>query len=720
MENTKATLSVSIIAKDEEETIVKALKSLESVADEIVVLIDDATTDKTFELVSQFLTRFKKKSHLSYFKWEEDFAKARNEAWNFCTCDFVMIMDAHESLHPDSQKVLNDILARSVEGGDLNAVLFFSGYAYMFKEQPKTLEALREGYPDVFFLQPRVFRRTEGLRFEGKSHNYIVGSSEKYPRKFPINELIFVHARSDENAQKRAEQRRTMNLKNLEDDIKNEPDKPRPYFYLAQTYLEIKDYKKAEKYYKIYLGKSEWGDERAQAYLGLSTMLAGEDDDARKEEAKKYALLAITERWDRAEPYLLLGDIAFEVGKDKDLSDFDRIEAFYEAEHWYKAATKMKPPISSLFLHGPSYAFLPYERLCQVYDRTCRWQDAIENGLIVLKFLKTLDSMLRNIQVWEKNLQVIPENRSILVFARGAEFIAPIAEYFTKHNYNVALHERFDSDLLTFCHKPGDIVFFEWCDVNVVEATRSREKPANQKWVVRLHSYESYTNFPASVDWNKIDHLIFVSKCIAEKCKRRFPSITCPTSIISNGVDYQDYSFAIRKSGKNFGFVGVFSWKKGIQGLMMTLKWLKTYMPDFILHARVDFYEGDTTVRQAADYWDYKYAELKNNIKFYPRREKHLDGWLEDMDFVLSCSTIEAFSYYIAEAMCKGIKPLIYDWEGSRDVWPSDLVWDDFGELQKLIEGKYESKRYRDYIVKRYSRERQTDQFKKLFEKLKN
>jgi len=686
----RATVSAALIVKDEEATLEKCLKSIRDVVDEIVVLVDDSTTDNTYQIAKKY------GDIVEFFRWENDFSKARNLSMSKCTKDWILIMDGHEILHPASKMVLQNLMERvNLPSSDkmyLGDALFFSGYAYMYTKIPETEQEIRDAIPEVFFLQPRLFRRSEfglndgQLHYEGKSHNYIVGGSKEL-KKYPVKELVFIHARTEENAKIRAEQRQKVNIKNLLEDIKKNPEKARPYFYLAQTYLEGKDYENAKKYYREYLKRSKWGDERTQALIALATILA---DEEKYTEAQKYALQAITERWDRAEPYMLLGDIAFQL---KDL---------YQAEHWYRAASEMKPPFSSLFLHGPTYSYLPYERLCRVYDATRQWEKAIECGLKVLEMYPKYEMMRDNIALWSRNLGINPERRSIVFLARGDTFIKPIAEELSQ-DYNVQMAHNFYPDILKTLHREGDVLWFEWCDGNIIEATK-REKPPGQKWIVRLHSYESYTNMPNMVNWDKVDRLIYVAEHIKRKVEKRFGKrITCPSVVIHNGVDYQNYSFAIRKPGYNIAFAGIFSWKKGIQLLVQTLRYLIKKDPRYTLHARIDFFEGDSTVRQAADYWDYCYPELKDNIRFYPKREASLDGWLEDMNFILHTSTVEAFGYVIAEAMCKGIKPLIYDWEGAREVWP---------------EGDYDSRRYREYVIKNYSRESQLKKIKKLLEEL--
>ena len=77
------------------------------------------------------------------------------------------------------------------------------------------------------------------------------------------------------------------------------------------------------------------------------------------------------------------------------------------------------------------------------------------------------------------------------------------------------------------------------------------------------------------------------------------------------------------------------------------------------------------------------------------------------MDYIVSPSIVESFGYSIAEAMLKGIKPLIRDRQGAREMWPEECVWRDVGDFEALLQGPYDSARYRDWVLDRYSLERQ-------------
>jgi hypothetical protein len=97
---------------------------------------------------------------------------------------------------------------------------------------------------------------------------------------------------------------------------------------------------------------------------------------------------------------------------------------------------------------------------------------------------------------------------------------------------------------------------------------------------------------------------------------------------------------------------------------------------------------------------------LKGNTVWYEDRVEDLSKWFDHMDYFLLPSTKEAFSYATAEAMSKGIKPIINNWESAKDTWGS-FVCETYGQmLAEFTKGKYEPERYRNYVVDNYDKKR--------------
>ena len=76
-----------------------------------------------------------------------------------------------------------------------------------------------------------------------------------------------------------------------------------------------------------------------------------------------------------------------------------------------------------------------------------------------------------------------------------------------------------------------------------------------------------------------------------------------------------------------------------------------------------------------------------------------MNEWLEDKDYLIHPSHYESFSYAVAEAMAKGIRPLINRWPGAEETWGDEFFLDDFNleqdpeRLRGIVGEKYNIKR---------------------------
>lgn len=87
-------LSLCMIVKNEENALPKCLGSVKNVVDEIIVL-DTGSTDNTVQVAQQFGAK------VYHFAWCNNFSVARNEALKYVTCDWVLVLDADETLAPE-------------------------------------------------------------------------------------------------------------------------------------------------------------------------------------------------------------------------------------------------------------------------------------------------------------------------------------------------------------------------------------------------------------------------------------------------------------------------------------------------------------------------------------------------------------------------------------------------------------------------------------------
>lgn len=138
----RATVSLCVIARDEEATIGSTIKSVLALVDEVVV-VDTGSQDNTRIIAEGYGAR------VVDVPWEDDFSAARNAALEEAVGDWVLVLDADEYLQP-------------VRPVDFQRLLHESGVAG-FRLQ-------RTGAQDEGVAPPspvvRLFRRTEAVRWQ--------------------------------------------------------------------------------------------------------------------------------------------------------------------------------------------------------------------------------------------------------------------------------------------------------------------------------------------------------------------------------------------------------------------------------------------------------------------------------------------------------------------------------------------------------------------------
>ena len=114
-------LSVSLICSNNEWTIEKVLKSIEDIADEIIIIIDTNSKDRTEEICRKY-TKL-----VSVEPWR-GFLNQKNEALSRCQGEWVLDLDSDEVVTPELKKeILKAIEVKDLNGALLNRRTFYVG-----------------------------------------------------------------------------------------------------------------------------------------------------------------------------------------------------------------------------------------------------------------------------------------------------------------------------------------------------------------------------------------------------------------------------------------------------------------------------------------------------------------------------------------------------------------------------------------------------------------
>ncbi|MHC5725904.1 MAG: glycosyltransferase, partial [Nostoc sp.] len=136
-------LSLCMIVKNEAATLPKCLNSVRKVVDEMVVL-DTGSIDRTPNIAQQLGAK------VHHFKWCNDFSAARNAALKYVTGDWILVLDADETLTSAIVPQLREVIARD-EYLLINLVRQEVGA----EQSPYSLVSrLFRNHPDIHFDRP--------------------------------------------------------------------------------------------------------------------------------------------------------------------------------------------------------------------------------------------------------------------------------------------------------------------------------------------------------------------------------------------------------------------------------------------------------------------------------------------------------------------------------------------------------------------------------------
>jgi len=188
-------LSVCMIARDEEQTIRKALESIAPVAEEIIV-VDTGSTDGTKKIVREFT------DIIIDAPWEDDFSKARNLALERVTGDYVLCLDADEFI--DARERINVGLFKQIIPAEWDR-------AYQIRVEPEDKDEeiavmLRLPRMNEGEYQIRLFPARKGIKFSGTAYECVGESIRGTDIMTQQNDQFrIIHARVDQ--EKRAQRK---------------------------------------------------------------------------------------------------------------------------------------------------------------------------------------------------------------------------------------------------------------------------------------------------------------------------------------------------------------------------------------------------------------------------------------------------------------------------------------------------------------------------------
>ncbi len=197
------TVSLCLIAKDEEATIGMAIKSVLALVDEVIV-VDTGSQDNTRIIAEGY------GATVCDVPWADDFSAARNAALDQASGKWILVLDADEFLEPvrpvEFQRLLHDPVA--------------AGYRLR-------MVGLGAGNDEAMTSRVRLFRNVPEVRYRYPIHERLAPSLSDWAgrenRLILDADLAVMHERNDSD---RRAHRRERNQRILRKALENFPEEP--------------------------------------------------------------------------------------------------------------------------------------------------------------------------------------------------------------------------------------------------------------------------------------------------------------------------------------------------------------------------------------------------------------------------------------------------------------------------------------------------------------
>ena len=234
--------------------------------------------------------------------------------------------------------------------------------------------------------------------------------------------------------------------------------------------------------------------------------------------------------------------------------------------------------------------------------------------------------------------------------------------------------------------KWADVIFSEWGLANSV--WYSNNKNAQQKHVVRIHLQEineRAKGFPLNIESTGVDNFIFVAEHVRDVAISEFNWEENKCLMIPNFVDVDRLNQDKLKSSKRtIGIIGVVPQRKRLDRALNLMKIILMKDPSWKLVIKgkdprnIEFMKAPNRAKEMEYYKD-----QFNRIESDPILKKSVswDGystsiasWYRKIGFVLSPSDFESFHYSIADGVSSGAIPVIWPWEGAKEIYTGDWL----------------------------------------------
>jgi hypothetical protein len=260
--------------------------------------------------------------------------------------------------------------------------------------------------------------------------------------------------------------------------------------------------------------------------------------------------------------------------------------------------------------------------------------------------------------------------------------------------------------------KTSDICWFEGCSDVASEASRL---PKVTKNIVKLHGPELQDGWPRQVQWENIDILITIGNSgLEEILLEQVPDIKARTRLVTipKGVDLEKFKFVGRQPGKNLACIGNLNMQTNPMFLLQCMQKLHYIDPEYRL-----FFAGAFQNPMLQRYIRHMIQVLElSDVVLFDGWQEDVNCWLQDKNFIVSVGIGQSQEMGLLQGMACGLKPVIHNFPGASEMFPSDLLFDISEQFcERILAGRYEPESYRKFVEERYPLKSQLEEINAIF-----
>ena len=202
--------------------------------------------------------------------------------------------------------------------------------------------------------------------------------------------------------------------------------------------------------------------------------------------------------------------------------------------------------------------------------------------------------------------------------------------------------------------------------------------------------------FPSNIDTKGVDKFVFVAEHVQSEAIKLFDWDPASTIVIPNFVDVDRLNQEkLPSANKTLGIIGIVPERKRLDRALNVISKLASIDSSWKLIIKgknpkdIEFMKAPNRSSEMK-YYEEQFERMEKNpiLKSAIEWDEYsisLSSWYRKIGFVLSPSDFESFHYSIADGVASGAIPVIWPWDGAKEIYTGDWVVTDTEEASKEI-----------------------------------